>query len=70
MLTVLEVRLCKPAIYKLKILLGGEFIYQWGNQKNGGNQKGQEGHDFLFEFSGGKTLEETMGEPLMFLILP
>ena len=44
MLTVLEVRLCKPAIYKLKILVGGNLniINQWGAGDGGGPQKGGE----------------------------
>ena len=64
---MLEVRLCKPAIYKLKILGRGKFEYYKSmgeNTKREGNQifkiqwgkaKGR-GHDFLLKFSLGKNL--------------
>ena len=40
MLTVLEVRLCKPTIYKLKSLGGGNLniTNQWGELQKEGNQ--------------------------------
>ena len=48
MLTVLEVCLCKPATYKLKILGGGKFKYyksMGGTAKRGGTK--------FLKFSGG-----------------
>ena len=71
MLTVLEVRLCKPSIYKLRILGGGKFEYyksmggttkkggnkQWGEAKGGG---GRGVHNLDLNLVGwGGTLEET-----------
>ena len=71
MLTVLEVRLCKPSIYKLRILGGGKFEYyksmggttkkggnkQWGEAKGGG---GGGVHNLDLNLVGwGGTLEET-----------
>ena len=69
---MLVVHLCKPAIYKLKILGGGEFEYY---KSNGGTTKkvgepnfgspveakgGGGGHNFDSNLVGRKTLEETM----------
>ena len=69
MLTVLEVRLCKPSIYKLRILGGGKFEYyksMGGTTKKGGNSEGkQKGggrgvHNLDLNLVGwGGTLEET-----------
>ena len=70
MLTVLEVRLCKPSIYKLRILGGGKFEYyksMGGTTKKGGNKQwgeakggGEGGAQFGLKFSEvGGTLEET-----------
>ena len=64
---MLEVRLYKPAVYKLKILGKGKIEYYKaikGTKKKGGNQifKVQWGkkkwgeHDFWLRFSGGKRL--------------
>ena len=56
---MLKVHLCKPAMYKLKILGVGKFEYYksvGGTTKRGGGAA----HDFWLKFSGGKTLEETM----------
>ena len=69
---MLEVHLCKPANYKLKILVEGGFKYyksMGGTTKSGEDQifKVQQGearrgweHNCSLKFSGEKTLEETM----------
>ena len=65
---MLEVRLCKPAIYKLKILGGGKFEYykSTGKSQKGGDQifkvqwggGSKRGRDTVFDFNlvGGKNL--------------
>ena len=64
---MLEVCLCKPAIYQLKILGGREFEYyklMGGTTKRGGETKvekqkggrGWEDYDFWLKFSGEKNL--------------
>ena len=69
---MLEVCLCKPVIYELKILgwvgwggVGGgdlNFINQLGEPRKGGKQKGKERGDYHFwlKFSGGGALKETV----------
>ena len=65
--------MCKPVIYKLKILGGGNLniINLWGKpQEKGepnfwssvGGSKRRGEHDFWLKVSGRKTLEETMGK--------
>ena len=71
---MLEVCLCKPAIYKLKILGGGgdlNTINQWrepqkgGGTKflkfSGGSKRGGGDFDFWLKFSGGKNLGGNYG---------
>ena len=67
---MLVVCLCKPAIYKLKILGGGNFniINQSEEPQKRGNQifkvhwEGAKGGDTIFDLHLlGETLEETMG---------
>ena len=74
MLTVLEVRLWRPATYKWKILGVGEFEYYksmgWTTKRgkggtkflefSGGKQKREGKTIFDLFLVGGKTLEETM----------
>ena len=70
MLPTLEVRLCKPAIYKLKVLGRGDLIIinQWGNHKKGGTKflkfsgRKQKRGDTIFDLTsvGEETLAETM----------
>ena len=78
---MLEVRLCKPAIYKLKILGRGKFEYYKSmgeNTKREGNQifkiqwgkaKGRAGGMiFYLNLVWGKTLEETMHLLMVFVL--
>ena len=58
--------LCKPAIYKLKILGGGKFEYYksiGGTTKRGEPNFESPMGKAKFKFSGGKTLEKTMFVP-------
>ena len=61
MLIVLEICLCKPAIYKLKILGGGKcesYKSMGGTTKTGGSKR--EGITIFDLNLVGETLEETM----------